>query len=489
MDTAPQLITVPARVLNPPPIYYRSMRSGEERIVPQGGTWNMRQIKFSQFTKVNSWAWLYVDARNVRPVFRDESSLTDSLKRFVGKLNEMGVQTPPPVGGNRITLNGQNDEEIIDNAVVGLMQRRPQLIFTVLYDAVSGPYNIIKQVCDVRRGVLNVNVVASKLAGANEQYFANVALKFNLKLGGLNQSLKPSELGILAEGKTMLVGIDVTHPSPGSAKTAPSVAGIVASVDSVLGQWPGDVRIQESREEMVSGLDGLLKDRIRTWARYNRDVYPENIIVYRDGVSEGQYDAVVDQELSLMKSACKATYPATDIDKGLPRMALLVVSKGHHTRFYPTDQRDADRSNNPRNGTVVDRGVTEARNWDFFLQAHTALKGTAKPAHYYTLWDEIFHYQEPKPPFRNAADVLENLTHNICYLFGRATKPVSICPPAYYADLVCERARCYLSSVFEPASEATPSGSLVSGATGGSKLPDSSDVHIHENVKDSMFYI
>lgn len=35
-------------------------------------------------------------------------------------------------------------------------------------------------------------------------------------------------------------------------------------------------------------------------------------------------------------------------------------------------------------------------------------------------------------------------THNLCYLFGRATKSVSICPPAYYADLVCERGRCYI---------------------------------------------
>jgi hypothetical protein len=34
----------------------------------------------------------------------------------------------------------------------------------------------------------------------------------------------------------MLVGIDVTHPSPGSASTAPSVAGIVASVDGTLAQ-------------------------------------------------------------------------------------------------------------------------------------------------------------------------------------------------------------------------------------------------------------
>ena len=31
----------------------------------------------------------------------------------------------------------------------------------------------------------------------------------------------------------------------------------------------------------------------------------------------------------------------------------------------------------------------------------------------------------------------------MCYLFGRSTGPVNIPPPVYYADLACERSRCY----------------------------------------------
>lgn len=37
------------------------------------------------------------------------------------------------------------------------------------------------------------------------------------------------------------------------------------------------------------------------------------------------------------------------------------------------------------------------------------------------------------------------LTCGSCYGFGRATKAVSICPPAYYADILAERGRCYLA--------------------------------------------
>lgn len=43
------------------------------------------------------------------------------------------------------------------------------------------------------------------------------------------------------------------------------------------------------------------------------------------------------------------------------------------------------------------------------------------------------------------ANELERITHHLCYVYGRATKAVSICPPAYYAHLICLRARCYIS--------------------------------------------
>src|SRR5882724_3633027 len=96
------------------------------------------------------------------------------------------------------------------------------------------------------------------------------------------------------------------------------------------------------------------------------DSYPENILVYRDGVSEGEYHQVLDQELPALRKACEELYPAIFTKQGIPYITIIIVGKRHNTRFYPTRKEDVDRSSNPQNGTVVDRGVTEARNWDFF---------------------------------------------------------------------------------------------------------------------------
>ncbi|KAJ6039311.1 uncharacterized protein N7446_014059 [Penicillium canescens] len=327
----------------------------------------------------------------------------------------MGMAVDGHKGGKSVVLTGRNDAADIENAILDLQKQfDPIFILGIFYAKDTGIYNCVKQVCDVRCGIRNVNVLAEKLRGFNDQYNANVGLKINLKLGGANQSLGTADLGIISEGKTMLVGIDVTHPSPGSASTAPSVAGIVASIDSTLAQWPAEIRVQGARQEMVADLETLLISRLQHWAKCNKKALPENIIIYRDGVSEGQYN------------------------KGLPRLSIVIVGKRHNTRFYPTTDQDSNREN-PIPGTVVDRGVSEARDWDFYLQAHAALQGTARPAHYFTVWDEIFYPRHPaKSGGQGAADVLQELTHKMCYMFGRATKAVSVCPPAYYADLWCD---------------------------------------------------
>lgn len=322
---------------------------------------------------------------------------------------------------------------------------------------------------------------------------ANVALKFNLKLGGINQIVENKNLGIVDQNKTMVVGIDVTHPSPGSSSNAPSVSAMVASIDKFLGQWPATLRIQRARQENVDDLAEMLKSRLYLWkTKGKHTVLPENILIYRDGVSEGQYDMVLSQELPPLRRACEQVYPAADTKKGLPRFTIIICGKRHKSRFYPTTEQDCDRSGNTKPGTVVDRGVTEARNWDFFLQAHAALQGTARPCHYYIVHDEIFRQIYAKaipPPFQNIADIVEDLTHNMCYLFGRATKAVSLCTPAYYADLACERARCYLASLFDtPSPSAAPSVTRTSPA-GGAGQPSADDVQIHPKLKDMMFYI
>ena len=120
---------------------------------------------------------------------------------------------------------------------------------------------------------------------------------------------------------------------------------------------------------------------------------------------------------------------------------------------------------------VVDNTITRNDNWDFYLQSHTAITGTARPAHYFVLLDEIF-----RKPGKDAVDELERLTYHLCHLYGKATVSVSIPPPVYYADLACGRGKRYLSRVFD---QNVSMDNAVRDA----------EVTVNDALKDTMFYI
>ena len=109
------------------------------------------------------------------------------------------------------------------------------------------------------------------------------------------------------------------------------------------------------------------------------------------------------------------------------------------------------------------------------LVAHGGLQGTTRPTHYYVVHNEI--------GFK--ADELQVLTNAVSYMFARATKAVSLVSPAYYADLACERGRCYLHRLLQGIGPPNPTDENVwkiaaetwrQGVNG-------------RNLKDTMFYL
>ncbi|KAL9591578.1 MAG: hypothetical protein Q9179_007584, partial [Wetmoreana sp. 5 TL-2023] len=216
----------------------------------RGGSWNMQDIKFNTGGTLRNWSYLMISMGGLPDAF-DQASLQSTVAQFHKALQDMGITAAAPTPGSRIVVNTP-DNTRIETALKNVAgdPRQTRLVLIIITTVNTLLYNRVKHIGDVKVGVHTVCVVGSKFAKSQPQYFANVALKFNLKLGGINQLVDNTRFGIINEDKTMVVGIDVTHPSPGSASNAPSVTGMVASVDKWLGQWPADLRIQESRREM-----------------------------------------------------------------------------------------------------------------------------------------------------------------------------------------------------------------------------------------------
>lgn len=76
-------------------------------------------------------------------------------------------------------------------------------------------------------------------------------------------------------------------------------------------------------------------------------------------------------------------------------------------------------------------------------------------------------------------------THDLCYLFGRASSAVSVCPPAYYADLVCERGRNYLYKIYAPDNVDIVKKVIFDRST----MEWDWKSGVHKKFADSMWYI
>jgi len=210
---------------------------------------------------------------------------------------------------------------------------------------------------------------------------------------------------------------------------------------------------------------------------------------------------VVNEELPQIFQAFKRIDPKNP--RYQPTLSILICGKRHHARFYPTNSDHADKNGNTRPGTVVDRGVTSLVDFDFYLQAHAGLQGTVRPTHYVVVYDES----------SLTADAVQQGVHAASYLYARATKAVSLVPPAYYADIVCEQARFWIQGFLNQGGGSDTASSVEGGGGGGGggagtsssvamkRARESAEERVydaakrmwgnglHPNLQDVMFYL
>ena len=124
-------------------------------------------------------------------------------------------------------------------------------------------YNQFKRVADQAYGMHTTCVMQAncdRFLSKPKPYFANIAMKVNIKLGNVNHIVKLKEddgraLIPMLYNKaglvdTMILGADVTHAQKGSKETTRSLADLVGSVDETFGRYAGSVSYQTQNQEV-----------------------------------------------------------------------------------------------------------------------------------------------------------------------------------------------------------------------------------------------
>nr|AIY24302.1 Argonaute 1 [Laodelphax striatellus] len=430
------MMEVRGRVLPPPKLQYGgrvSSLSGQEfqgcnvlqtkqQAMPNQGVWDMRGKQFFTGVEIRVWAIAcFAPQRTVRE---------DALRNFTQQLQKISNDAGMPIIGQPCFCKyatGPDQVEPMFRYLKNSFQAL-QLVVVVL-PGKTPVYAEVKRVGDTVLGMATQCVQAKNVNKTSPQTLSNLCLKINVKLGGINSILVPSIRPKVFNEPVIFLGADVTHPPAGDNKK-PSIAAVVGSMDAHPSRYAATVRVQQHRQEIIQELSSMVRELLIMFYKSTGGYKPHRIILYRDGVSEGQFLHVLQHELTAIREACiklEGDYK--------PGITFIVVQKRHHTRLFCADKKEqSGKSGNIPAGTTVDVGITHPTEFDFYLCSHQGIQGTSRPSHYHVLWDDN-HFD---------SDELQCLTYQLCHTYVRCTRSVSIPAPAYYAHLVAFRARYHL---------------------------------------------
>lgn len=129
---------------------------------------------------------------------------------------------------------------------------------------------------------------------------------------------------------------------------------------------------------MITASFEILLDALMEWKTKNTRL-PDKILIYRDGVSEGQIQHVHSYEIDQLRTVIKRVYEDQEV-----QFAFTIVTKRVNARFFAQQSRGYE---NPPPGTIIDTVVTRRERYDFFLISQAVRQGTVNPTMYNIIAD------------------------------------------------------------------------------------------------------
>ncbi|KAJ1348323.1 hypothetical protein KIN20_003601 [Parelaphostrongylus tenuis] len=229
---------------------------------------------------------------------------------------------------------GRDDVVILFNEIANEYKQTSincDLVIVVLPGKNSDIYMTVKESSDMIHGIMSQCVLIKNVQRPSPAACSNIVLKVNMKLGGINSRIVADNIThkYIIDQPTLVVGTDVARPTQAEERmNIPSVAAIVANIDLLPQSYGANVEVQRKCRESVVYLLDAIRERLISFYR-NTNHKSTRIIVYRDGVAEGQFAEVLREEIQGIRSACMIL----SLDYR-PPITYVVVQKRHHARMF-----------------------------------------------------------------------------------------------------------------------------------------------------------
>lgn len=335
---------IPARELDPYKVIFADNQTkGTER------PFDMRGVQmYDPGNPMRKWA--LISPRNCR-----------EAEEFLQKLNQVGRPLGLQIGNPKtFQYSSPSDLNNIFNQLKGL-SGKADMICVILRNQDKTLYDHVKKECCVEMGVPSQCLLLKHFRNPKGllSVITKIALQMGVKLGGAGWSIRfpPPQT-------YMIVGMDTYHDS---ARKGYSCVATVASLNNNFSKYTWATGMLPHKHE----VNPLLKDQfaklIKQFIRLNNSA-PTKIIIFRDGVGEGQVPAIMEYEFAPIQASIDE-YAAG------AQLAFFTLSKRIETRFY-------NQGRNPNPGTVVDQVATHSGQKDFYLIPLESRQGSVTPICY-----------------------------------------------------------------------------------------------------------
>jgi aubergine-like protein len=246
------------------------------------------------------------------------------------------------------------------------------------------------------------------------------------KIGGVPWAI--SELPF-SQSPTMIIGLDVFSKLGG---IAPVYSIVATNNNSFSTYWSNssfgshDFTVQQ-----------FIKLNLpRAIEKFNKDnsVLPENIIVFRNGVSSGQRDVIKSTEVAAIRESIESIF-AAPLQK--PSLIFITTSKQCNAKFFYSTSGSSDPKSlqNPLQGTYISQEVCSDPA-EFYLIAQKTFRGLSSPTNFYILENDLTEIK--KIDFRIVKDELAKLAFKLCFLYYNTVGAIKVPAPVHYAQKLTE---------------------------------------------------
>lgn len=212
-----------------------------------------------------------------------------------------------------------------------------------------------------------------------------IAIQMLAKVGGQPWAMK------FPMKKFMIIGIDTYHDTIDRKK---SCVGFVASMNEFTSSWWSQTFFQSSLEEIGQKLNSCMANALRRFHTINGHV-PLRIIVYRDGVGDGQLETVLEIEIAQFVNGIKYYMRDSHAGEEIPSISYIVVQKRINAKL---SLHQGSTALNPCPGSYLDHTITHPEYNDFYLVSQHVNQGTVSPTKYILLTEtgtlKLEHHQK-----------------------------------------------------------------------------------------------